>query len=71
MYKMCGWRAVGADYRQGVMLMSDQPQGCTGELCKEDGTYVSEAGGRQFFAGGETFGPCPVTGQETRWQRAT
>lgn len=51
--------------------MSDRPQGCTGEVCKEDGTYASEAGGKQFFAQGEVFGTCPVTGQPTRWERVT
>lgn len=51
--------------------MSEQPRGCTGETCKEDGTYASEAGGTQYFADGERFGPCPKTGKETRWTRVT
>lgn len=51
--------------------MSEQPRGCTGESCKEDGTYVCECGAKQYYADGEQFGPCPQTGKETRWVRAT
>jgi hypothetical protein len=51
--------------------MSEQPQGCTGETCKANGTYVSSAGGKQYFASGDPFGPCPVSGQPTTWKRVT
>ncbi len=51
--------------------MTEQPRGCTGESCKRDGTYVSEAGAKQYYADGECFGVCPQTGQETRWVRVT
>lgn len=51
--------------------MSERPRGCTGESCKEDGTYVSESGAKQYFADGEPFGPCPVTGKETAWVKTT
>lgn len=51
--------------------MSEQPKGCTGERCKSAGTYSSQAGGKQYFGEGEPFGTCPVTGQETRWERVT
>lgn len=51
--------------------MSEMPRGCTGECCKEDGTYVSEAGAKQYFADGECFGKCPQTGKETHWIRCT
>ncbi|MFZ5826841.1 MAG: hypothetical protein ACOY94_21325 [Bacillota bacterium] len=51
--------------------MSEQPQGCTGERCKSAGTYSSPAGGKRYFDEGESFGPCPITGKETRWERVT
>lgn len=51
--------------------MTEQPRGRTGERCKREGTYVSQAGARQFYAEGEAFGPCPNTGQETQWERTT
>jgi len=51
--------------------VSEQPRGCTGERCKAAGTYCSQAGGKQYFSEGEVFGPCPVTGEETQWQRVT
>ncbi len=51
--------------------MSEQPRGCTGELCKQDGTYTSQAGAKQYYAQGEKFGACPMTGNETHWERTT
>ncbi len=51
--------------------MSERPQGLTGERCKEDGTYVSEGGAKQYFAEGEQFGLCPVNRTETRWEKTT
>lgn len=49
--------------------MSEQPCGTTGEACKVGGTYVSEAGAKQYFAEGERFGLCPKNAHETRWQQ--
>lgn len=51
--------------------MTEQPRGCTGEACKCGGTYVSEAGAKQYFDEGECFGPCPTQGRETTWTRIT
>lgn len=51
--------------------MSEQPRGCTGELCKCAGTYSAPSGAKQYVAEGQAFGPCPVTGKETRWERVT
>lgn len=51
--------------------MSDQPQGCTGERCKVSGTYSCSAGVKQYYNEGDPFGPCPQTGQPTRWVRVT
>lgn len=51
--------------------MSEQPQGCTGERCKVPGMYSCTAGEKQYYDEGDPFGPCPVTGQETRWVRVT
>ncbi|MFB5084617.1 hypothetical protein [Symbiobacterium thermophilum] len=51
--------------------MSDQPQGRTGERCKVAGTYCCTAGVKQYYNEGDAFGPCPQTGEETRWVRVT
>lgn len=51
--------------------MSEQPRGCTGESCKEDGTYVSENGVTRYFGNGEHFAVCPASGKETRWIKVT
>lgn len=51
--------------------MTDQPQGRTGEQCKSAGTYSCESGSKRFYDEGEAFGPCPVSGQTTRWVRTT
>jgi hypothetical protein len=50
---------------------TEQPRGCTGETCKANGTYVSERGARQYFGEGESFSPCPLSGQETTWLRTS
>ncbi|WP_374713744.1 hypothetical protein [Symbiobacterium terraclitae] len=51
--------------------MSEQPQGCTGELCKVPGMYSCTSGEKQYYGEGEPFGPCPSTGRETRGVRVT
>lgn len=51
--------------------MNEQPRGRTGERCKEDGTYASPAGAKQYVNEGTPFPPCPVTGKETDWERVT
>ncbi|MGE5674708.1 MAG: hypothetical protein ACM3XM_12705 [Mycobacterium leprae] len=56
---------------EGFYLQLEQPVGCTGELCKEDGTYASLDGGQQYFAANQPFGRCPNCGRETRWIKMT
>lgn len=51
--------------------MNEQPRGCTGETCKADGTYACERGVKQYYGVGEPFGPCPVSGKETKWEKTT
>lgn len=51
--------------------MSEQPQGRTGERCKSAGTYVTRQGARAYVEVGECFGPCPVSGTETQWEKVT
>ncbi|HLO04040.1 MAG TPA: hypothetical protein VK191_13100 [Symbiobacteriaceae bacterium] len=47
------------------------PRGCTGECCKEDGTYSCAAGQQQYFELGERFPECPVSGGSTNWTRVS
>lgn len=51
--------------------MSEQPRGQTGERCQAAGTYVTKQGAREYVEVGERFGPCPVSGAETQWERVT
>lgn len=47
------------------------PRGCTGESCKEDGTYSCESGEQRYFSEGEPFAACPATGGPTQWTRVS
>lgn len=50
---------------------TENPRGRTGECCKEDGTYSCEAGQAQYFALGQPFPACPVSGCATEWVRVS
>lgn len=51
--------------------MTEQPRGCSEERCKSAGTYVSESGARRYYAEGELFGTCPLSGRSTSWVKTT
>jgi hypothetical protein len=42
----------------------------TGERVPESGEYACEAGDKRRYEADETFAACPVSNEETTWNRA-
>jgi hypothetical protein len=41
----------------------------TGEVVRQDGLYICEAGEKRTYQKGQTFDVCPITDKGTRWRK--
>lgn len=41
----------------------------TGEMVKETGIYICEAGEKRHYPKGKAFDICPITDKNTKWRK--